>query len=536
MAKKLKPANIKINSPTPQTLRSVRKVSSLNTFEGATESFDPNGMYSVETFGRVGEKSRMVTFGYIDAKLEVLHPHVYREVCNLKSLYGEIIKGSAFAKWNAKLKDFEPATASDGSTGYSFFMSHWAEIKFPRTKSHARDSIIKMVTDNKEPAKIRYILVLPAGLREYEIKDGRPSEDVINNHYRRILAISQTVNENVKPSDPINDTTRYQLQLAFNEVYAELFGRMDGKNGFIQSKFSARGAQNSTANVITAMDCAAGDLFGPTNPDSRSFVLGLFQFVHCILPRFCYDIRTKFLVGKTWGMETTTLIGAKSLKPVQVTLEDKNRDQFSTNEGLQHLANGFESIKFRRKPATIEGGYLKLIVDMGKEFYLMDSIEELRDESHKEFVRPLTWGEVFYYSVYDISKRTPVESSRYPVAEEGSAVMTYVWLKTTQPSVIKQELLPNGERKLYNEWPIDSDSWLESSQPHPGRHKAYKADHDGDTLTSIASVAEEVIKENEDYYDSWDSIIGSNGQPAITFDMDITEWTLIGATNKNVGV
>lgn len=537
MAKKLKPANISLLSPKPAGLKNIRQVRSLNTFEGATESFDPNGLYSVETFGRVGEKTRMITFGYTDCKLDILHPHVWRELLKVKELYGGILAGTTYAKYEPKLRDFVEADMETGKTGYSFFMSYWAELKLPVTNSTSRKSVVKMIDNNRENAKVRYVLVLPAGLRELDTEGERPKEDVINTLYRRLLAVSQTVNENVKPTDPINDPIRYQLQKIFNEIYQELYQRMDDKNGYIQSKFMTRGVANATANVITAMDCAAGDLFGPNNPDPRSFVLGTFQFTHAALPLFFFNIKEQFLMGKCWGVRTATLIGKKSLKPVQVDLTDKNIEFYGTHEGLQRLANRFENIKFRSQPATVQGGYLKLICWVSKtEFYLLDSIDEVKEPEHRELTTPLTWGELFYITNFLSAKEIPVESTRYPAAEEGSAVMSFTHLKSTQPSMIVTRYLNDGTTILYNEYPIEGADWLESSQPHPCRHKAYKADHDGDMLTSLCSVAEETIQENKDYYNSWDSLIGSNGELVVTFDLDITEWVIIGATAKNVGV
>lgn len=544
MAKQLNPANISLLSPKPQQLLKIRRVSSLNVYEGATEAFDPNGLFSVETFGRVGEKTRLITFGYIDAKMDILHPHVFKEVVRLKELYGSIMSGVAYAKWDEKAKDFFAASPADGDTGYAFFMKHWLELKFPRTKSTKRDSTIKMIDENRQDALVRYVLVLPAGLREMEVVDGRPREDEINNPYRRLLAVSQTVNDSVKTTDPINDNVRSQMQNLFNEIYEMLFERMDGKNSYIQSKFMARAVWNATSNVITAMDVGEGDLFASNCPDPRRYRMGLFQYLHSILPRFYFDLREKFLKGKVWGMEEALLINSKTLKLEEVKLDPKTIDNFSSEEGLFKLALRLESLKYRNKPATIKGHYLKLIVEGDGWFYLIDDISDMREEDKQQGLeaRPMSWGEVVYYSVSEISKISPTEVTRYPVSGEGSAVMQYVDLDTTTPSLMVKELVKDLEGNFtygatYPRWPVkDSMSWLESAQAYPSRHKGYGLDHDGDKMTGLTSIAEEVIKENQDYYNSWNSIFGANGELTVTIDMDVSEWTYIGLTNKNVGV
>lgn len=541
MAKQLRPAKIRLLSPNPKQLMAIRQVRSLNVYEGATEAFDPNGLFSVETFGRVGEKTRLVTFGYIDAKLEVLHPHVHKAVCNLKELYGKIMAGTAYAKWDAKTKNFIEVSANEGETGYAFFMRYWDDLNFPRTKSVARDGTLAMIENNRQSAKVRYILVLPAGLRDLEIVDGRPSEDEINGFYRRLLATSQTVNDSVKPDDPINDRVRHQIQTVFNEIYALLFERMDGKHSFIQSRFMARAVWHATSNVITAMDVGEGDLYAINCPSPIQYRVGLFQFIHGILPRFYYDFREKFLRDKVWGQENATLIHPISLKSVSVPLTGKLQDKFSSEEGLFKLALQFEDIKFRNKPAMIKGHYLKLIVINDDTFYLADNIEGVQPD-HQKLARAMTWGEVFYYSVYAISREVPDESTRYPVAGEGSAVIFYTDLATTLPDRILREVEYHPEGEIvyldrYARWPThDNEIWLESAQPHPCRHRDYGADHDGDKMTNLFSVAKEAKEEIATYYQSWDSVYGANGELTVNLDMDVTQWVLAGATNKNIGV
>jgi len=540
MAKKLKPANIALLSPKKQDLSFLRQVQSLNTYEGATEAFDPNGFFSVETFGKVGEKTRMVRFGYIDAKLGVIHPHIYKNLHRLKSLYTDILAGRGYAKWDAKAKDFIPSDPNEGETGYSFFMSHWEELKIKGTESLKRDNVIKMIDDYRQDAIVNHIMVLPAGLRELEFKDGRPTEDEINGLYRRLLAVTQTVNDRVKPNDPVNDSVRFQIQKAFNDIFENLFERIEGKSGFIQSRMMARGVWHATRNVITAMDSGAGDLFGPTAPKPTEYALGLYQYVHSILPLFMYQMRTLFLKDKTWGQQYATLIDKKTLKPKEVELTPKNTTLYGSEEGLERLAHRFGTVKWRSEAAKIQGAYLKLICDLGDGFYLLDSIDDVREDNHKEHIRPMTWGEVFYYACQPVSSRTPVESTRYPISEEGSSVMTRTSLRTTLPPRQMRERIAVAEdgtieTKLYPYWPAqDTMIWLESSQPHPSRHAGYNADHDGDTLGSIVSMAKEVNDECEDYYNSWESLYGSNGELTIDFNMDLSEWTIIGATAKNV--
>ena len=71
------PFNIKILALTPDRLKAIRPVRALDIFEGSSENFHPDGLFSVEIFGRVGDERRNRRFSYVDIKVPVFHPVVY---------------------------------------------------------------------------------------------------------------------------------------------------------------------------------------------------------------------------------------------------------------------------------------------------------------------------------------------------------------------------------------------------------------------------------------------------------------------------
>ena len=65
----------------------------------------------------------------------------------MKSIYSDIMEGKVYATFDKKLGDFVPCdkTFVGGNTGYTFFLSHFEDLKFVHTNSHTRASKIKVI-------------------------------------------------------------------------------------------------------------------------------------------------------------------------------------------------------------------------------------------------------------------------------------------------------------------------------------------------------------------------------------------------------
>ena len=92
--------------------------------EGMTKNFHPDGLFSTDIFGKVGGEFRNRIFSYIDLKVPVIHPTLYKVIVRMKGLYEEILMGKSFAVFNPDTKDFEKSTILLGETGYDFFCKY----------------------------------------------------------------------------------------------------------------------------------------------------------------------------------------------------------------------------------------------------------------------------------------------------------------------------------------------------------------------------------------------------------------------------
>jgi hypothetical protein len=507
-------------------------------YDGMTKNFHSEGLFSTETFGRVGDDDRSKRFAYIDMGTYVLHPTVYKELVKLKALYRGILSGKSYAKWDAKEKDFVRSDELEGSTGYSFFMSKWKDIKFRKTSSDVRTLKIDLIEKFRTESLVRYMVVIPAGLRDIEVDEhGRTSEDEINSMYRKVLSISNSIAHTSEyTNDSTQDTARWSLQLAFLEIYETLRAMLEGKKGFIQAKWSSRKIQNGTRNVISAMSFVAPSSTDPKLPKANDTITGLYQFMKGTLPLMIHGIKNS-VVGESFNDTDSNvmLVDKKTLKPVPVQLSNKVRDQWFTVEGLEKTVDHYKNIDLRHKPLMISGYYGALIYDNGSEYRILKDIDELPEGRNKEDVRPITWAEFFYVIAYKYQDKTAGLVTRYPITGIGSIYPTLLKLKTTVVGNVRQELGPDWqpiEGMVAYEMPVHGESHVESMAVHVNRidgARGLNADYDGDMTSLNILYGDESVKEIHDlmktkvaYLDPRGGFQQQNSDPL--------EWTLLNMT------
>lgn len=88
MKKVLAPLNVSLLVPQPQQLKLLQPITSLDIFDGPGGNFHDAGLFSTLIFGRVGDPIRDRQFGYIDLRIPVLHPIVFRTMSKLRGQIG----------------------------------------------------------------------------------------------------------------------------------------------------------------------------------------------------------------------------------------------------------------------------------------------------------------------------------------------------------------------------------------------------------------------------------------------------------------
>lgn len=521
---------LNVNKSLVSTLK---PITTTDTFAGMTKNFHPEGLYSTEIFGPVGKEERDATFAYIDVKLEIISPTVALALFGLKQLYEEICSGRRYATWNEKEKDFEPALPTDAGadTGYTFFMKHYQELTPARNTSLRRDDTLDFFFKFRQYSLSRYVLVLPAGLRDLMIRqDGRDQEEEINPIYRRLITLARAVPEKAQAST-ITDPVRWRIQSTFNEIWDYFFTLMDGKRGYARSKVTSRKIMNGTRNVLSSAQVGSIEMGREDQIRATDTRQGLLQTLKALLPVAQHYIRERYLANIRAGDGNLYGVNVKTLKREFLEVSGKVYDQYATDEGVEKLINRLEDRAARHQPLYIDKNhYVALIYQDDKRFKVFYDIDELPSDFKRENVSGITLVELLYLSGYDIWNDYFAFVTRYPVAGRGSTYSSTIRLETTTPSTMKTELDENWEPKSGKpaiSFPLRHiNDFVESMAVHPSRLGGLGGDYDGDMTSSNAIMSEEALEENRKWLDSREYWFDTSGRFKMNPTNDVIDRTL----------
>lgn len=537
------PANIYFMRLSEQRLANIRPVSVLDIFDGSTDDLHSDGLFSTEIFGRVGSEERDLRFSYIDVKVEVFHPFIYKTLVQLKGLYKTIMSGHAYAIWDDNEKDFIASDLINGDTGFHFFFKHWHKIIFKKTESKLRDARIEVIEKAKreEVATTRYIMVIPAGLRDVQVEhDGRVKVGEINDFYRPIINASNAISASSDLDTPIINTSRNTLQNNFNLIFDYLSNLLDDKGGFIQAKWGRRHLANGTRNVITAMATGTAEIGAVNTPNVNSLTIGLYQLAKAANPKTKHWLLTGWLAEVFSADEGRAfLVNPKSYKRELVDITANTADRWRTTSGLDKVISMFGNDDVRLKPIMIENYYLGLIYkgpDMT--FKIFNDIDDLPEHLDRSYVEPLTLTELIYLAGYKDWNKIPMTSTRYPITGAGSIFVAYAYCKTTVKSEVRYELGADwnklGEEFKAIEFPILNDSciFIDSLIPHPSRLKLAGGDFDGDMMSANAIYLDESVAEVNRYLRSKAAYVDAGGKFMNSSMTDTVERVLFNMSGK----
>lgn len=516
----LESADFAIMDLTPQILQALKPVKVLDIYDGGSDNFHEDGLFSISIFGRVGDPSRDLRFSYIATGIEVIHPLIFRNIIKLKKFYSEIIKGNAYAIFDTKKNDFVPSDAIDGETGYNFFLTYWDRLVFERNESKQRNARIDFIEKYRKVAKTSNILVLPAGLRDLEVDpDGRDVEGEINEFYRRIISISNTLSSNTDVNNRITDSARLGIQNAFNSIYTFIIGLCRGKGGFILRKWARRKIFNGTRAVLTAQVPSVNKLSVVDYPSWNNTVMGIAQLMKALLPVAVHKLMHFDLVLEAFpsGDSNAYLVNKKTLKREMVKINNKTTDRWATQTGVESLFQTFMDHEIRGSEIDIEGYYLGLIYrGPDKTFKLVYDIDDADNYPwmDKKYLHPITWVEMMYLMGYKDWNTYPMVATRYPITGAGSIFPSYVYVKTTVLSEVRWAV--DDEGKIIEDdkaivYPIlDNPTFIDSEAISPSRLEGMGADFDGDMVSGNVLYSEDVKIEIEKYLKSAAAYIRPN--------------------------
>lgn len=535
------PINISILDPDAFIQKyGCQPVTSTFIMEPSTMIFDDNGLFSERIFGMRTAPERLITFGYVNLKIKVFHPRIYSNLVRLKGLYGEIMSGKSFARFDPEIKDFVSALRHEegAGTGYAFFLSHYHDIEFQKSKSLTRNDRITILERYKDKVFLDKWLIAPAGIRDIqqdETTSARTMGD-LNQYYVSLITYARSIPDQEPSEDMISmfDAVRYSIQAKLVKINEYFQNMIEGKTGFMEKKFGARNLALGTANVVSPARMAGETVEDSKFPKVDQSMVPLYQAAKMFQPKIIWAIRTLFY-NQVFNEATT-----------QIALIDKNyklgyheisaalTERYFTTDSMIRLLNRYADLDFRSKPVAIKLNdnqyyYLFLVYDDGTDIWQfrdLDAFKQYYESTERKFdpnkVRPMTWMEMLYISTAYATRGTYMTSTRYPVLHPGSVFVAKTYVISTDPSrKIKYHAFNSDEYTEFAEYPILDEVNSDSARLHPSRisgDTGLNADFDGDRMNFNGIMTDEAIKAAQEYNESLESILLPDGRLAVGFD------------------
>lgn len=530
------PFNLDLLQLDDAAVRGIRPVTVTDIFDSTRSGLHPDGLYSTEIFGSVGDESRMARFSYINIKAEILHPIIYKSLIDARALYLQIMQGKQYAIFNEEKKDFDVASPLDGFTGFHYFMQHWKKIHLEDATSPRRQETNRLLKKYKDLSTLTRVVVMPAGLRDVEFKGGRPQVDEINEFYRRILQISNSITEaNMVHSPELMDNPRFMIQRTMYDLYEHLSKMVQGKRKLMMGGWASRGIVNGTRNVITSASISTDDADDPLSPGIDTTFVGLYQQMKAALPKAQRGLMTGFLTKVFKGADLpAVLVNKRTMLAEEVMLKPAYFDRYMSEEGLEKVISSFSNLGLRHKPIEIEGRYLGLVY-LGPDGTVrpLQGIDELPEERSKEHVRPMTLYDLLYLSTFKLIHMLPGLLTRYPVTGTGSTYASFGYVRTTvkteRRTLLDDYWVPDPET-VFVEYPIPGLKSHDSLSPNPSRLKGLGADFDGDTCSWEVLYSDTVIREITNYLNSKRAWVDTSNRFVASIATDTVEYVLYNMT------
>lgn len=479
-------------------------VTSVFIRETTTNEFKHDGLFSEDIFGQINTPERLVRFGYIDLRTQVLHPLIYINIVKLKALYGEIMARKTYAVFNPETKEFERASedTEDANTGYQFFMSHLYDLKFEKNQSLRHNEMVDVIERHQKLLTLSQCLVMPAGLRDLREDEGKPAADSINKLYSSLINYTLALPTTRTTSD-IYDNVRFSIQKKLAEIYDYIFNMIEGKFGFFQRKYGSRNLALGTRNVVSTASMAALSPDDPQYLKMDEIKIPLFQACKMYTPLIIYNIRMLFL-NEVFNItsDQVALIDPETNNLVYQPIDEDEKSRFLSSEGIEKMIDLFRDPEFRFTPVVVyneegKGYYLYMVYDDTEVVYLTRSVSEVINKINKEVgvydpqkLRPLTYAEMFYIAALRATSDKNSLITRYPAIEIGSEVPNRVHLISTNPAR-KVNLFSTMDDEFWimmPEYPIINNTFVDSLIPHPQILAGLGMDFDGNCLVGSTRV------------------------------------------------
>lgn len=519
-------------------------------FNGPVPTED--GLLSNEIFG-ITKAERAGIYAYIDLGGQFMHPLVYKTLCKVNNKIEDIVNGTDYFVINDK---GELVSDPNGDTGIDWLRKNFSKINFKKSDSSAREKRINFIEAVKSAMWIDKYIVIPPYYRDVESRDNGIGVGEINKLYSSLIMATKALKSTSEYGLTLSDVTKARVQNILVQIF-DWFGNgttingvdtpanLPGKMGLIK-----RGLMHKTVDYSARLVMSAPDVSGETLDDIMVDMdhagLPLSAGLCCFKPYVMFWLRRFFENRFAGKMEYPIMINEKEsvmvpLVDYQIAFSDVELDK-QIERFIHGYSNRFIPIEIpvdkeefarRAKNKELVDTVTGKPVSMSKiNFYMYFTGYKLNNAAEYEetkqiysdtlkFNRRLTWCDLFYMAVTDVSADKTVLITRFPIDSYLNQYPSKVRIKSTVntvPMVIQSEFEDN--LKFYRWYPkIENTDIGANTSPMfedtlsicNGLIEVMGMDYDGDTATVKPVYTIEANQECERQMNAKVQMLGMNG-------------------------
>jgi len=427
------------------TEHNLLEVSSTFVKEPSSTTFDQDGLFSEKIFGEIASGERLARHGWINLRTEIIHPRIYKILIRVKRLYQDVMAGRRYARFDNTVKDLVVANEEDvhAGTGMYFFMQNIKRVKFEHNGSITHDNKVDVLTKYKSRMFMRKMLVIPAGIREYDEEAGAAKTDDINKWYSSCISLTKAIPEAGDVSS-LYDPVLFGLQKKTILIYDYIHELMSGKRGFLQRKYSSRSIALATRNVITPADTNVSSPDSPQLVKSDECLMPLYQAAKGFQPCVIFQLKLLFftpIFGN--GSGSVALVNAKTGQYQYTQISPGDQDKYLVSDDIVAFINAYRDTHNRHMPVTIydETGnmfYMYMVYRTDDSIYIVRNPTEFKRNYElnghvfdEKKMSPMTKAEMLYIATHTAVKGKCVSITRYPFEGVLSIYPCFVKVMTT---------------------------------------------------------------------------------------------------------
>jgi len=339
--------------------KKIQPITSSKYYEGSgRNSLNKKGLFSEEIFGRMGSRDRKKTYGYINLKLDFIHPEVYRILTSINTDLTKLIIG----KENYILDNNNNLVQDDenGKSGVFYFIQiinniNWDNIKTEKPKH------IRFIKENKDKLLINKLVILPAGFRDIQItKTGK--------QFIQYGEINKTYSTLINQTEMLSDDLDLFDEELMGSLYKSIQRNLINVNTWIKSKIKGKHGMIRGGMLKKSVDYSARLVIVPDNNLDFGYIglpwqvcMKLFEpfFIHYVLKQD-RDNLLKAVIQKFIGIEEDIDINdiKKFVKKVNESPRDMNNMTVNVLKETMEKVTADRVVIYKRDPVENRDSYI----------------------------------------------------------------------------------------------------------------------------------------------------------------------------------